>query len=48
MRSRRREGEQSARRDDVGLKFYLIIQVDEKPRVGRMRPVMTEFMELDA
>ena len=48
MRSRRREGEQRARREDVGNEFYLIVQVDEKPRVWIMRQVMTEFLELDA
>jgi hypothetical protein len=48
MRSRRREGEQRARREDVGSEFYLIAQVDEKPRVWIMRQVMTEVLELDA
>jgi hypothetical protein len=48
MRSRQREAEQRARRDDVDPEFYLILQVDEKPRVWTMRPVMTEFVGLDA
>jgi hypothetical protein len=32
-RSRQREGEQRARRDDVSPEFYPIVLVDEKPRV---------------
>jgi hypothetical protein len=32
-RSRQQEGEQRARRDDVGSEFYPILLVDEKPRV---------------
>lgn len=48
MRSRQREGEQRALRDEVGSGFYPIVQADEKPRVWGMQPALTEFVELDA